>query len=145
MNRMASQITSLTIFYLTVYSGANQRKHQSSASLAFVRGIHRWPVNSPHKWPVTWKMFYDVIMIKYNFSWFAFKVHWQMGFKWLIIQIGYKHQSSPHLKNHIRIKEIDVEWFVFLLNHTIFPRNYTYCFRSAESCCVLVLVDFTMS
>ena len=54
---MASQIISLTIAYLTVYSGADQRKHQSSASLAFVRGIHRWPVNSPHKWPVTRKMF----------------------------------------------------------------------------------------
>ena len=40
------------------------RKHQSSASLAFVRGIHRGPVNSPHKWPVTRKMFPfdDVIM-----------------------------------------------------------------------------------
>ena len=61
---MASQITSLTIVYSTFYSGADQRKHQSSASLAFVRGIHRWPVNSPHKWPVTRKMFPfdDVIM-----------------------------------------------------------------------------------
>ena len=61
---MASQITSLTIVYSTVYSGAGQRKHQSSASLTFVRGIHRWPVNSPHKGPVTWKMFPfdDVIM-----------------------------------------------------------------------------------
>ena len=41
------------------------RKHQSSASLAFVRGIHRGPVNSPHKWPVTRKMFPldDVIMV----------------------------------------------------------------------------------
>ena len=47
---MASQITSLTILSLTVYSGADQRKHQSFASLAFVRGIHRWPMNSPHKW-----------------------------------------------------------------------------------------------
>ena len=39
-------------------------KHRSSASLAFVRGIHRWPVNSPHKGPVTRKMFPfdDVIM-----------------------------------------------------------------------------------
>ena len=61
---MASQITSLTIVYSTVYSAADQRKHQSSASLAFVRGIHRWSVNSPHKWPVTRKMFPfdDVIM-----------------------------------------------------------------------------------
>ena len=57
MSAIASQITSLTIAYSTVYSGADQRKHQSSASLAFVWGIHRGPVNSPHKWPVTRKMF----------------------------------------------------------------------------------------
>ena len=49
MSQMASQITSLPIVYLAVYLGADQRKHQSSASLAFVRGIHRGPVNSPHK------------------------------------------------------------------------------------------------
>ena len=49
--------TSLTIVYSTVYSGADQRKHQSSVSLAFVRGIHRRPVNSPHKGPVTREMF----------------------------------------------------------------------------------------
>ena len=64
MGAIASQITSLTIVYSTVYSDADQNKHQSSASLAFVRGIHRGPVNSPHKWPVTRKMFPfdDVIM-----------------------------------------------------------------------------------
>ena len=64
MATMASQITSLIIVYSTVYTGADQRKHQSPASLAFVRGIHRGPVNSPHKWPVTRKMFPfdDVIM-----------------------------------------------------------------------------------
>ena len=64
MSAIASQITSLTIVYSTVYSDADQRKHQSSASLAFVWGIHRWPVNSPHKWSVTRKMFPfdDVIM-----------------------------------------------------------------------------------
>ena len=65
MSTMASQITSLTIVYSTVYSGVDQRKHQSSASLAFVRGIHRSPVNSPHKGQVTRKIFPfdDVIMI----------------------------------------------------------------------------------
>ena len=47
MSTIASQITNLTIVYSTVYSGADQRKHQSSASLAFVWGIHRGPVNSP--------------------------------------------------------------------------------------------------
>ena len=49
MITMPSRITSLTIVYLIVNSGTDPRKHQSSASLAFVRGIHRWPVNSPHK------------------------------------------------------------------------------------------------
>ena len=70
MSAMASQITRLTIVYSTVYTGANQRKHQSSASLAFVRGIHRWPVNSPHKGPVMRKMFTfdDVIMNIPNIS-----------------------------------------------------------------------------
>ena len=65
MTEMASQITSLTIVYLIVYSGTDQIKHQSSASLAFVWGIHRGPVNSPHKGPVTRKMFPfdDVIMM----------------------------------------------------------------------------------
>ena len=64
MGAMASQITSLTIVYATIYSDPDQRKHQRSASLAFVRGIHRWPGNSPHKGPVTRKMFLfdDVIM-----------------------------------------------------------------------------------
>ena len=62
---MASRIISLTIVYITVHSGADQRKHQSSASLAFVRGIHRSPMNSPHKWPVTRKMFSvdDIIIL----------------------------------------------------------------------------------
>ena len=64
MGAMASQITNLIIIYATVYSGEEKRIHQSSESLTFLRGIHRWPVNSPHKWPVTRKMlpFDDVIM-----------------------------------------------------------------------------------
>ena len=41
MTTIASQITSLTVVCSIVYSGVDQRKHQSSASLAFVRGIHR--------------------------------------------------------------------------------------------------------
>ena len=61
---ITSQITGLTIVYSTDYSIADQRKHLSSASLAFVRGNHRGPWTSPHKWPVTRKMFPfdDVIM-----------------------------------------------------------------------------------
>ena len=69
MSGIASQITSLMIVYSTLYPGADQRKHQSPASLAFVRGIHRGRVNSPHKWPVTRKLFPfdDVIML--HVSW----------------------------------------------------------------------------
>ena len=64
MGMTASQITSLVIVYSTVYSNADQKKHQSSTSLAFVQGIHQWMVNSPHKWPETLKMFPfdDIIM-----------------------------------------------------------------------------------
>ena len=57
MGTIASQITSVSSVYSTVSTGTDQRKHPSSASLAFVRGIHRGPVNSPHKWPVTRKLF----------------------------------------------------------------------------------------
>ena len=61
---MASQITSLTNVYSTVYSGADQREYQSSAPLAFVRGIHRGPVNSPHKWQVSLRLFpFDDVII----------------------------------------------------------------------------------
>ena len=65
MSAMASQITSLTIVYSTVYSRRRSKKHQRSASLAFVGGIHRGPVNSPNKGPVTRKMFPfdDIIMV----------------------------------------------------------------------------------
>ena len=64
MTAMASQITSLAVVYSSVYSGADQRKHQRSASLAFCAGNSPGPVKSPHKGPVTRKMFPfdDVIM-----------------------------------------------------------------------------------
>ena len=48
MGAIASQITNLTIVCSTFYSGADQRKHQSSASLAFVWGIHRWHLPCPN-------------------------------------------------------------------------------------------------
>ena len=57
MSAKASQITGVSVVCTTVCSGADQRKHQSSASPAFVREIHRWPVDSPHKGPVARNMF----------------------------------------------------------------------------------------
>ena len=70
MSAMASQITGVSIVYSTECSSADQRKHQNSPSLAFVRGIHRWPANSPHKGPVTRKMFPfdDVITIAFDWG-----------------------------------------------------------------------------
>ena len=84
MDAIASQITSLTIVYSTVYSDADQTKHQSSASLAFVRGIHRGPVNSPRKCPVTRKIFPfdDVIMIcRVHLVRYAFMTYFIGGLK----------------------------------------------------------------
>ena len=89
MIAIASQITSLTIVYSTVYSDADQRKHQSSASLAFVRGIHRGPANSPHKWPVSRKMFLfdDVIMEEVETLYTIFA--WVVGKSWDVM--AWKH------------------------------------------------------
>ena len=56
MSAMASQITSLMIVYSTVYSGADKKTHQSSVSLAFVQGIHRWPhITSTFISPIEYK------------------------------------------------------------------------------------------
>ena len=100
MGAIASQFTSLTIVYSTVWPGADQRKHQSSASLAFLRGIHRWPVNSPHKGPVTRKIFpFDYVIMRHRsllggllsaFS--CFVVEWFRTLKW--------HCSKSLTKSH---------------------------------------------
>ena len=80
MSAMTSQIISLTIVYSSVYSGTDKRKHQSSASLAFVREIHRSPVNFPHKGPVKRKMcpFDDVIMKR----WWEITLQYSVGKCW---------------------------------------------------------------
>ena len=67
MSTLASQIISLTIVYSIVYSGTDQRKHQSSTSLAFVRGINQWPVNSPIQRASNAEMFpFDDVIIKFD-------------------------------------------------------------------------------
>ena len=50
----------------TICSDADQRKHQSFASLAFASGIHWSPVDSPHKGSVTWKIFLVDAVIKWT-------------------------------------------------------------------------------
>ena len=77
MSLTASQITSLMIVYSTVYSDTDQRKHQSSVSLAFVRWIHRGPVKSPHKGPVTRKMFpFDDVIMGAAIVYYSIPVSW---------------------------------------------------------------------
>ena len=75
MSAVVSQITGVYIVYSAICPCVDQRKHHRSASLDFVRGIDRWPVNSPHKGTVTRQMFPfdDVIML----SWFLLPcLHW---------------------------------------------------------------------
>ena len=75
MSAMRSQITGVSIVYSAICSGADQRKYQSSTLLTSVRGIHRWPVKSPHKGSVTWKMFQLDDVIMYH----SIRTHWDMG------------------------------------------------------------------
>ena len=70
MTTMAHQITSLTVVYSIVYSDADQRKHQSSASLAFVWGIHRDRWISRPKGQLRWKCFHLMTS-----SWIKHTVH----------------------------------------------------------------------
>ena len=88
MGTIASQITSLTTVYSTVYSDADRRKYQSSASLAFVRGIHLRPVNSRHKWPATRKMFpFDDAIMMTKDTWkhvFVYHLSYKQRHLWSI-------------------------------------------------------------
>ena len=98
MGAMAYQITSLTIVTQSfiraqIIENIKARKHQSTASLAFVRGIYRWPVNSTHKWPVTRKMFPldDVIMIitRWMFSKIlTIDIPWSWGILIVLVKFG---------------------------------------------------------
>ena len=111
MGAIASQITSLTIVYSIVYSGADQRKHESSASLAFVRGIHRRPVNSPHKWPVTRKQFpFDDVIMSSVVILHTSATYFSRG------RSGVVHVPIPLMSSHINTE-------VCARNATYDPRN----------------------
>ena len=102
MSAMVSQTTVVSIVYLTVDWGVDQRKNQRSVSLAFVRGIHWWPVNSPHKGPITCKMlpFCDFTMGLTGDS------YQREASKAQIASIGddqcnlVKHVAKPHIFNY---------------------------------------------
>ena len=139
---MASQITSLKIVYSTVYSGADQRKHESSAWLAFVRGIHRWPVNSPHKGPVTSKMFqFDEVIMSYIYPYSLGLLHWHTGNHMIIIVpvkqlliIWIKLPCSQSKENtayvHMFTCIIFGIYFIFVGGYDIFQSIYTCSWSS---------------
>ena len=113
MSAMTSQITSVSIVYSTVCSGVDQRKHQIDASLVFVCGIHRWPMNSPQKGPVTLKMlqFDDIIMhmciaylIKlWSMPEFLYGLSWSFIF-WQCIRGLWNHQLFQYVTTNYLIE-----------------------------------------
>ena len=126
MGAMVSQIPSFMIVYSTVYSGADQRKHQSSASLAFVRGIHRWPVNSPHKWPVTRKIFPldDVIMSQECFT-LLDRLPWVFFLRfWICFNIVLQHYVSLCLFfNTSSLEKMISQWTVNVIYRDGYARE----------------------
>ena len=100
MSAMASLITDVSIVYSNVRSGADQI-NQSSVSLAFVRGIYRWPVNSPHKGPVT---------VNISIWWRHHGNHMQLScsylqwkWKWYLTQKSSLYTLSFFLENYVWI------------------------------------------
>ena len=157
MSPMASQITSLTIVYSTVYSGTDQRKHQSSASLAFVRGIHRFPVNSPHKGPVLRKMFPfdDVIMWRFTLipfaSWFllpALPLYYALSCSenGLVPQERIKtifSQNKPIFQQKMSLKTVSAKYRPFVGTGATYTISLEICTRigCALFCCAHNIID----
>ena len=130
MSSMSSQITSLTIVYSTVYLRADQRKHQNSASLAFVRGIHRGPVNFPHKGPVTRRMFPfdDVMMCVYEN-----KHPWHpISSKWLSAGNSHLEQDQgEYLWSALKYEQVC--W----TTETVFYIHATFVYKNCLRVCLL--------
>ena len=138
MSTMASQITSLTIVYSTAYSGPGERKHKSSVSLAFVRGIHRGLVNSPHKARVTRKLFpFDEVIMQHWYYLCSLLYYIELPYIWVyflqqrsvFIQItktldptSIRHWSDAFLSDRCLI-DADARVYVFLV---VFLSVYAY-------------------
>ena len=131
MGAMASHFTSLTIVYSTFYSGADQRKHQSSMSLVFVQGIHRKPANSPHKWPVTRKMFpFDDVIMRRR-SWFM-PWHYYTNLVLISIQTGWKMKFRVEFMQSLfwvilqRTEQIKNKWVWEKIDKNMFRENIIF-------------------
>ena len=122
MGAMAYQNTSLAIVFSTVYSGADQRKHQSSASLAFVWGIHRWPVNSPHKGPITQKLFLFDDVIMSMIEWWAA----QLVKCWLMLNFDNPFEVEVWNRHIVKTLEVLASSHDDVIKWKHFPRNWPF-------------------
>ena len=118
MDLIASQITSLTIVYSAVYSGADRRKHQSSASLAFV------PMNSPHKRPETRKMFpfddHDDVI-----KWKHFTRYWPF--------VRGIHRPLCEFSSQRPVTRSFDVFFDLRLNKRLSKQSWSWCFETLSS------------
>ena len=103
MSVMASQTTGVSIVSTVHSIRRRSKKTSNSASLAFVKGIHRWPVNSPHKGPVTRKMLpFDDVVIR--------------------VRYGVSLMSSKPMSPYLRKKPMSP-----CLKKTLSPFGYLWC------------------
>ena len=138
IDAMASQITGASIVDWIVSSCADQRKHQSSPSLAFARGIHRSPVNSPHKRPVTRKMFHlmtssycpacrTTLVAKQDFEWRwsvpLFKGLTVLEFSFILFDLCLLITFFNFIMNYVPI----VTFWIFTY-HKIWILSIMFCF-----------------
>ena len=165
MSAMTSEITGVSIIYSIVCSGADQRKHQSSSSPAFVRVIHRWPMNSLHRGRLTRKVFpfNDVIMkfdkpaVKYLNTAFTLPLlrHTRVSISdWtqtacnlissvvaITITVAYLSPSSLGINSGSTVGHW-VEWCHLGVYHTqVFVK---YGKIRSQSCCTLIFVSFVV-
>ena len=96
----------VSIVCSTVCSSAKQRKYQSSASLAFVWWIHRWPVDSPHKRPAIWEKFpFDDVIITYP------------------LDLWKSHNSLLHHFIENKLFSYMMQWITQYVNYTKFAKH----------------------
>ena len=114
---MPSQIAGVSIVSPTVWSGTDQGKHRRSASLTFVRGIHRWPVNSPHKGPVTRKMLHGVMR------------HGVSSHQQLDYYSGYQQRKKPRSSGPCNVFFVCQRWAKLSVHQQVHPK--TKCWMNA--------------
>ena len=113
---MASQITSVSIVYSTICSGADPRKYQRSGSLAFVKGIHWWSVDSPHKGPVTpvsiWWRHHDVLNTHTAPSGWRRRHSWTTMSKYGIFSISFTPTSESCITQYSCMSLCSFRWWL---------------------------------